>query len=82
MAAALREVDLYVTVPYAGATLTVTNLTGHPSLIARCGITAGKSLPIEFIGGLFREDAILRAGMFAEREKEKWPDVESLPDLP
>ncbi len=59
MAAAMKDVDLYVTIPYVGPTIAYTNLTGHPSLVTRCGMPDGRPRMIEFIGGLYREDAIL-----------------------
>src|SRR5439155_9920359 len=59
-AAMMSGLDCFVTIPYAGPTLAYTNLTGHPSLITRCGATSdGLPLMIEFIGNLYREDAIL-----------------------
>ena len=66
-----------------GATLAFTNLTGHPSLIARCGMIGDKPLSIEFIGQLYREDLILRVGHAMEQAvspRSKWPEVESLPE--
>lgn len=76
MAAAMRDVDLYVTVPDQGSTMNFTNLTGHPSLVTRCGMAGGLPVSIEFIGQLYREDAILRAGLAYERATEwhkQWP---------
>jgi Asp-tRNA(Asn)/Glu-tRNA(Gln) amidotransferase A subunit family amidase len=85
MAEAMKDVDLYVTVPYAGPTLAFTNLTGHPSLITRCGLKDGRPKMIEFIGSLYREDAILRVGHEYERAT-KWtqhqPDVSMIPEVP
>ena len=82
---ALRDVDCYVTVPYAGPTLAFTNLCGQPSLIARCGMKDGRPKMIEFIGNLYREDAVLRVG-FAYEQATEWraahPDVETLPETP
>jgi len=63
MAAALRDVDLYVTVPFAGPSLAYTNLTGHPSLILRCGMLDGLPQSLELIGGLYRDYALLRVGL-------------------
>jgi Asp-tRNA(Asn)/Glu-tRNA(Gln) amidotransferase A subunit family amidase len=80
---ALEGVDSYVTVPYAGPTLAFTNLCGQPSLIARCGTKEGRPKMIEFVGNLYREDAILRLG-FAYEQATAWrdahPDVEKLPE--
>ena len=85
MADAMKDVDCYVTVPYAGPTLAFTNLTGHPSLIARCGLHDGRPKMIEFIGNLYREDAILRLGLAYEVSTE-WtaahPAVDQLPEKP
>jgi Asp-tRNA(Asn)/Glu-tRNA(Gln) amidotransferase A subunit family amidase len=80
-----RDIDCYVTLPYAGPTLAFTNLTGHPSLITRCGATSdGLPLMIEFIGNLYREDAIVRLALAYEQAttwQEKWPDTEKIPEL-
>jgi Asp-tRNA(Asn)/Glu-tRNA(Gln) amidotransferase A subunit family amidase len=84
MAEAMREVDVFLTVPFAGPVLNFTNLTGHPSLIMRCGVIDGVPLSIELIGQLYREDLLLRAGHALEREiapKAQWPDVEGIPEL-
>ncbi|NLH98399.1 MAG: amidase [Chthonomonadales bacterium] len=65
MAAAMADFDCYVTPPYA--TLVLTNLTGHPTLITRAGMDGRKPIMIEFTGQLYREDAILRVGHVFER---------------
>jgi Asp-tRNA(Asn)/Glu-tRNA(Gln) amidotransferase A subunit family amidase len=78
---AMKHVDVYVTVPDQGPTLNYTNLTGHPSLVTRCGMADGLPVSIEFIGQLYREDAILRVGLAYERATtwhKQWPDVSSL----
>ena len=82
---ALKDVDCYVTVPYAGPTLAFTNLCGQPSLITRCGTKDGRPKMIEFIGNLYREDAILRLALAYEQVagwREAHPDVEKLPEKP
>jgi Asp-tRNA(Asn)/Glu-tRNA(Gln) amidotransferase A subunit family amidase len=84
MAAALADVDLYVTVPYQGPTVAYTNLTGHPTIITRCGMADGLPVSIEFVGRLYREDAILRAALAYEQATQwnrHWPDTEKLPPL-
>jgi hypothetical protein len=53
MADAMKDLDLYVTVPFRGPTLAFTNLTGHPSLVTRCGTKDGRPKMIEFIGALY-----------------------------
>ena len=85
MAAALKEVDCYVTIPFAGPTLVYTNLTGHPTLITRCGSVDGNPLSIEFVGNLYQEEAILRLGHAFERATSwhrQWPDPANLPTTP
>ncbi|MDQ3440918.1 MAG: amidase [Planctomycetota bacterium] len=78
MADAMKEVDCYVTIPYVGPTVAYTNLTGHPSLITRCSMRDGRHRMIEFIGNLYREDAILRLAHAFESENtfnSIWPSL-------
>jgi len=78
MADAMRDVDLYVTIPYVGATMAFTNLTGHPSLVTRCGMHDDRPRLIEFVGNLYREDAILCLAQAFERQNtfhSIWPSV-------
>ena len=64
MADALQEVDVYVTFPWFGPSLNYTNLTGHPTVITRCGKTDdGLPVMIEFTAALCREDAALRLAL-------------------
>jgi Asp-tRNA(Asn)/Glu-tRNA(Gln) amidotransferase A subunit family amidase len=86
MADAMKQVDLYVTAPMVGPSIGYTNLTGHPSLITRCGLRDdGRPGMIEFIGKLYREDLILLLGQSYEQMTD-WqrhrPDVEKLPEQP
>jgi Asp-tRNA(Asn)/Glu-tRNA(Gln) amidotransferase A subunit family amidase len=85
MSVSLNDVDCFVTIPYAGPTLAFTNLTGHPSLVTRCGASSdGLPLMLEFIGDLYREDAILRLGHAYECAADwhkRWPDTEKIPEL-
>jgi Asp-tRNA(Asn)/Glu-tRNA(Gln) amidotransferase A subunit family amidase len=84
MAECLKDVDLYVTIPFAGPSLAYTNLTGHPTLVTRCGMLDGLPQMVEFIGQLYREDAILLMGHAYERATEHhkvWPDTEKIPPL-
>lgn len=77
VAEALRDVDCYVTLPFAN--LAQTNLTGHPTLVTRCGMIDGLPAMIEFTGNLYREDAILRLGLAYEQatpHHKQWPDLE------
>lgn len=84
-AAALGDLDLYLTVPFAGPTMAYTNLTGHPSLVTRCGMRDGLPESIELIGGLYQEEALLRVGLAFEQATtwhRQWPDVSRLPAVP
>ncbi len=84
MAEALKEVDCYVTVPFAGPTLSYTNLTGHPTLVTRCGMAGAAPQSIEFVGGLYQEAAILRLALAYEQATDwhkQWPDTEKIPAL-
>jgi Asp-tRNA(Asn)/Glu-tRNA(Gln) amidotransferase A subunit family amidase len=78
MEQALKDVDVYVTVPFAGPNLVYTNLTGHPTLITRCGFANGLPVSVEFVGNLFREAELLRVA-FAYEQATEWhrrhPDV-------
>jgi Asp-tRNA(Asn)/Glu-tRNA(Gln) amidotransferase A subunit family amidase len=85
MADSLKEVDLYVTIPFAGPSLSYTNLTGHPSLITRCGMLEGRPQSVEFIGGLYQEAPLLRVALAYEQATpwhKEWPDTEKIPPLP
>lgn len=86
MERALEAVDVYVVPAGAAPSITWTNLTGHPTCIARCGKTAsGLPVSIEFTGRLFREDLVLRVAHAFEQATEwhrQWPDVTKLPEVP
>ncbi len=84
MAHALKDVDLYVTIPWNGPSLSYTNLTGHPEVVTRCGMLDGLPLSISFVGNLYREDAILRVAHAFEQATlwhREWPDTEKIPPL-
>lgn len=79
MQRAMEGFDCYVTPPYGS--LVLTNLTGHPTLITRCGMADGMPLMVEFTGALYREDAILRVALAFEqatRWHTQWPDLSKL----
>lgn len=85
MSDAVKSVDLYVTVPFVSTSLVVTNLTGHPTLVTRCGMLDRMPQSIEFTGSLYREDAVLRVAHAYEQATEwhtQWPDVDKLPLSP
>jgi Asp-tRNA(Asn)/Glu-tRNA(Gln) amidotransferase A subunit family amidase len=78
MAAALQEVDVYVTVPFDGPELLYTNFTGHPCVVTRCGMRNGRPQSVEFIGGLYNEAAALRVAYAYEQATgwhKQWPDM-------
>lgn len=81
----MSEVDCFVTIPYAGPTVAYTNLTGHPTLVTRAGMLSPTvPLTIEFVGGLYREDAILSLGLAfgcATSHHRLWPDTSVIPPL-
>lgn len=83
MARAMEGIDCYVTPPFGS--LVATNLTGHPTLVTRCGMAGGKPLMVEFTGALYREDAILRVGL-AYEQSTNWhtqrPDLARIPAVP
>jgi Asp-tRNA(Asn)/Glu-tRNA(Gln) amidotransferase A subunit family amidase len=84
MAEVFKDIDLYVNIPYSGPTLAYTNLTGHPTLIARCGIVDDRPVMLEYVGALYREDAICRLALAYEQATDwtrKWPDTEKIPPL-
>ncbi|HYO10882.1 MAG TPA: amidase [Tepidisphaeraceae bacterium] len=75
---AMQGVDLYVTIPYAGPTIAYTNLTGHPTLVTRCGMVEGQPLMIELLAQPYREDAALRLGLAYEQSTQwsrTWPAI-------
>jgi Asp-tRNA(Asn)/Glu-tRNA(Gln) amidotransferase A subunit family amidase len=76
MADAMSGVDLFVTPPFVGPQSAYTNLTGHPSLVTRCGFVGDRPRSIEFIGRLFREDQLLQfahAFELATAAQTRWP---------
>ncbi len=83
MVTALTDFDVYVTPAGSAPSITYTNLTGHPTLLTRCGQSErGLPISVEFTGNLFREDAILRLAHAYEQATQwhtQWPDTEKLP---
>ena len=79
-----NDVDLYINIPYSGPTLAYTNLTGHPTLIARCGMVDEFPVMLEYVGALYREDAVCRVALAYEQVTDwtgKWPDTEKIPPV-
>jgi len=60
MADLMNAIDVYVTPPFAGGNLVLTNLTGHPSVVVPNGVTASdKPSSVTFTGKLYGEAATL-----------------------
>lgn len=56
----MKGIDVYIT-PSGGASLLLTNLTGHPQVAVPCGFDdKGRPLSISFVGNLFEEGKALR----------------------
>jgi len=57
----MKGVDLFVAPPFAGGHLTLTNLTGHPTIVLPNGFRSDDGTPtgISFTGRLFGEEAML-----------------------
>ena len=54
----------------AGASLAITNLTGHPALTLKCGFVDGMPRGLTLIGNLYDEATLLSAGMAYEQATE------------
>ena len=70
----MAQWDVFVSPAPGSASLTVTNLTGHPAVCVPCGfITASPNLPqaIMFTGGLYDEASPLRVALAFE-QATKW----------
>jgi Asp-tRNA(Asn)/Glu-tRNA(Gln) amidotransferase A subunit family amidase len=66
------HVDVYVTPSFAGGGLLMTNLTGHPQLVAPCGFDgSGAPRSVSFVGDLFGE-ADLVAVARAYQDRTPW----------
>jgi Asp-tRNA(Asn)/Glu-tRNA(Gln) amidotransferase A subunit family amidase len=50
---ALSDVDVYIEITWTGCWLT--NVTGHPIVVAPCGFVDGRPISITFVGRLFGE---------------------------
>ncbi len=60
MAKKLQNIDVYVAPSWAGSNLTLTNLTGHPSVVVPNGFRNGTPVSITFTGKPYSEGALLR----------------------
>jgi Asp-tRNA(Asn)/Glu-tRNA(Gln) amidotransferase A subunit family amidase len=76
LAVAMKDIDVMATIPFIGPQSAYTNLTGHPSVVTRCGFMNERPKTIEFIGQLYREDQLLAFAHRFERALNvngKWP---------
>ena len=62
--------DVFVS-PAGGSSLTVTNLTGNPCVVAPCGFTGNTLQEIMFTSGIYDEASALRVALAFERAT-KW----------
>ncbi|MES2462502.1 MAG: amidase [Armatimonadota bacterium] len=78
-AEATADVDMYVTIPRLGPSLSYTNLTGNPEVVVRCGMSeAGLPVSLSLVGGLFRDDALLCVAHAFEKTagwNQDWPNL-------
>jgi Asp-tRNA(Asn)/Glu-tRNA(Gln) amidotransferase A subunit family amidase len=72
--------DVFVTPAPRSDSLVVTNLTGHPAVVAPCGFINGLPQAIMFTGGLYDEAAPLRVALAFERAT-KWHTMHPKLDL-
>jgi Asp-tRNA(Asn)/Glu-tRNA(Gln) amidotransferase A subunit family amidase len=73
--------DVFVTPAPGSASLLITNLTGHPAVVTKCGFINNQPQAIMFTGNLYDEAAPLRVALAYERAT-KWhtmhPNLEKL----
>jgi Asp-tRNA(Asn)/Glu-tRNA(Gln) amidotransferase A subunit family amidase len=67
MDALMDRWDVFVSPAPGSASLVVTNLTGHPAVVVPCGFVNDLPQALMFTGGLFDEEAPLRAALAFER---------------
>jgi Asp-tRNA(Asn)/Glu-tRNA(Gln) amidotransferase A subunit family amidase len=77
MDALMFQYDVFLS-PTGGASLAITNLTGHPAVAIRAGVVANAPLMLMVTGRLYDEATILRVALAYERAST-WNSVH--PDL-
>ncbi len=79
MARVMADVDVFISPSYGGRTLGMTNLTGHPTVVAPNGFTdKGTPTSITFVGGLHKEAetlAVAKAYQDATDWHRRYPDL-------
>jgi Asp-tRNA(Asn)/Glu-tRNA(Gln) amidotransferase A subunit family amidase len=71
MDALMSKWDVFISPAPGSASLTMTNLTGHPAVVVPCGFINNLPQAIMFTGGLYDEAAPLKAALAYERAT-KW----------
>ncbi|MCI0660272.1 MAG: amidase [Acidobacteria bacterium] len=71
MDALMANWDVFVTPGPGSASLTITNLTGHPAVVTKCGFINNLPQGIMFTGNLYDEAAPLRVAL-AYEQATKW----------
>ncbi len=60
MANVMQQIDVFVAPPFAGNTLVLTNLTGHPCVVLPNGFNEkGSPTSVTFLGDLYHEAEVL-----------------------
>ena len=63
----MADWDVLLAPGRGGASLTITNLTGHPALTLKCGFVGGMPRGLTLIGNLYDEATVLAAGLAYEQ---------------
>ncbi|HXF06189.1 MAG TPA: amidase [Blastocatellia bacterium] len=66
----MAQWDVFVSPAPGSASLTITNLTGHPAVCVPCGFINGMPQAIMFTGRLYDEATLLRVALAFERATE------------
>ena len=75
----MADWDVLLAPGRGGASLTITNLTGHPALTLKCGFATGMPRGLTMIGNLYDESTLLNVGLAYEQATDwhrKHPDLE------
>jgi Asp-tRNA(Asn)/Glu-tRNA(Gln) amidotransferase A subunit family amidase len=74
MDALMSKVDVFLS-PTTSASLSITNLTGHPALCLKSGFVAGLPQALMITGRLYDEASVLRVALAYERAT-KWHEMD------
>jgi Asp-tRNA(Asn)/Glu-tRNA(Gln) amidotransferase A subunit family amidase len=64
-----KKIDVYITPSWRSSNLSITNLTGHPSVVVPTGFFEGKPTSITFSGKLYEENKVLAVAKFFQEKK-------------